>query len=302
MAPPVAVVITTYYRNESLPDAIESSLAQTHDPVEVVVVDDSGERHAEPIVERYDVTYLPHEENSGQVSGWESGLEASSGRYVQFLDDDDRLAESKLEKQAELLETSPSTGVAYSGLKHEDGRTENPQQSLRGDVLERALTLDFKPALTSTLLIERDLLDAISPLPDYEAGTDIPLRIELAQVTEFDFVDEPLVHRRREYGSKGDSLAAVEARWRVLEAYRDIYDSMPAEVRQRAIANAGRFQGRVYLEHNTWSWRAIRGFWQEVRATSTFELKPIARLAASVFGAPGIESAEALQRWFRKLE
>jgi glycosyltransferase involved in cell wall biosynthesis len=107
----VSVVIPTYYRNDGLRRAIESALSQTYDPVEVIVVDDSGERYAEPVAREYDVTYIAHEENLGGNPARNTGIKAASGEYIQLLDDDDRLLPEKLERQIPALEADPSVGV-----------------------------------------------------------------------------------------------------------------------------------------------------------------------------------------------
>lgn len=52
--PLVSIVVTTHYRNRMLREAIESALGQTYEPIELIVVDDSGERHAEAAIEAYD--------------------------------------------------------------------------------------------------------------------------------------------------------------------------------------------------------------------------------------------------------
>lgn len=54
MWPLISVVIATHYRNELLARAIESVLEQGYEPVELIVVDDSGEGHASPVIDRYD--------------------------------------------------------------------------------------------------------------------------------------------------------------------------------------------------------------------------------------------------------
>ena len=41
MGPKISVIIPTYYRNDLLPEAIESVAEQEYEPVELVVVDDS---------------------------------------------------------------------------------------------------------------------------------------------------------------------------------------------------------------------------------------------------------------------
>jgi len=286
-APVVSIVITTHFRNDTLPDAIESALDQTHDPTEVVVVDDSGTRNAEPVVEDYDVDFVAHEDNVGHVRSWETGIEATDGRYVQFLDDDDRLSPRKVSTQLPLLEGSDETGVAYCGVTHSDGRTARPEPGTKGDVLHEALSLRFRAAMTSSLLVERELLESIRPLPRYPAATDLPLLIELARRTEFDYVDEPLVWRRVDEDSQGSTMAAVDARWQIIEDYDDQYDSVPDDVRRRAVASAGYFEKRIRLKNSLWSARAVRASWRSARADPDRWLLGYADVLATLFGAPG---------------
>jgi glycosyltransferase involved in cell wall biosynthesis len=42
----VSIIIPTYYRNDLVKKAIQSARNQTYDNVDIIVVDDSGERHA----------------------------------------------------------------------------------------------------------------------------------------------------------------------------------------------------------------------------------------------------------------
>lgn len=91
----VSVVITTYYRNDLLRGAVESALAQTHEPVEVILVDGSGEAHARPVAEEYPVEYIAQNRDRGAQAARNAGAERVVGEYVQFLDDDDRLLPEK---------------------------------------------------------------------------------------------------------------------------------------------------------------------------------------------------------------
>lgn len=283
----VSVVITTYYRNETLRDAIESALAQSYEPVEVVVVDDSGERHAEAVAEEYDVSYAAHERNRGQVAGWQTGLDVSDGQYVQLLDDDDWLDERKVATHVDVLERNPDAGVAYGGLAFADGSVARPTPDLQGEVLEQALALLMPPCTTSSLLVERAVLEDVAPFPDYEAATDIPLKIELARRTEFAAVDELLVFRGDSSDSKGESIAAAEARWRILEEYEELYESRPETVYRRALATTLRFEGMVHWQTHGWSPLAIRNFARVLRVAPDRQFTDVAALGLSILGGPG---------------
>jgi glycosyltransferase involved in cell wall biosynthesis len=253
----VSVVITTHYRNEWLGGAIESALAQTHPAVEVFVVDDSGERFAEPVVEEYDVTYLAHERNRGDNEARTTGLASARGEYVQFLDDDDRMRPAKLARQVAVFETHPEVGVVGCGVDTGD-EVVLPPSSHRGDVLREALTLRMFPCVTSTMLLRRSVLEAVLPLRQRPARSDVAWRIDLALRTEFDYVPAVLLDRRVHDANRGASLVGREEDLRLLAEYADCYDRFePAfehSVRHRLY--------RAYAEHllgdEGGSWQATR--------------------------------------------
>lgn len=283
----ISVVITTHFRNETLQQAIESSLAQTVPPRQVLVVDDSGERHAEPVATDYDVSYLAHAENRGQIAAWHTGFAAAEGRYVQLLDDDDVLHETKLAAQLELLEDH-SAAVAYCGFEWSDGERVMPPGEARGDVLERVLTLDFPVCTTSTLLIERRLLEAVFPLRAYGGGTDLPLKIELATLSPFEYVDRPLVSRRKSPNSQGRSMVAMRARHRILDDYEELYAEVPPEVRQRAAAMSHRLVAAAAMQNQHWSAEAIACYFRAALADPSTRRYDMTRGLLAVLGRPGL--------------
>ena len=219
----VSVVVTTHYRNEWLGEAIESALAQSYQPVEVIVVDDSGERFAEGTVAEYDVTYVAHEENCGDNEARNTGLEHASGEYVQFLDDDDVLRPEKFARQVALFEADPGVGVVGCGIDN-GGEVVSPTPSQRGDVLREALTLRMLPCVTTAMLLRRSALDRVLPLTQRPARSDVDWRIDLALSTRFDYVDRVLVEKRVHEGNKGGSLVGREEDLRLLAEYADLYD------------------------------------------------------------------------------
>lgn len=287
-APLVSVVIPTHYRNDRLRGAIESALSQDH-PTEIVVVDDSGEGHARSAVAEYDVSYVELESNIGANPARTVGAERSTGKFVQFLDDDDRLLPTKLARQVELLERTGG-GVAYSGMTYEGGMTVLPDAEVRGDVLDRALEFSLSPCVTSTMLIARDVLDAVLPLPDRPGGDDLGLMIDLARITDFEYVEESLVQRAVIEGSRGKSPGLIRGRKEIIREYDDLYDRFPPAVRANALANTHRLAGRMHLRDQRWSPQAIESFARACYCAPS--LRTVAPLGASLFGRAGMNAMQ----------
>ena len=95
-APLVSVIIPTLNRGAQLEVAVRSVLNQTLQDLEVVVVNDGGQSAA--WVTRLDprVIYIDHERNQGMAAARNTGILASRGRYIAYLDDDDRFYPSHL--------------------------------------------------------------------------------------------------------------------------------------------------------------------------------------------------------------
>lgn len=263
VTPTVSIVITTYRRNEWLRRAIESALAQTYSPTEVIVVDGSGTEHAREVVESFaDVAYRPQSSNRGPVADRNLGFEHATGEYVHFLDDDDRFDPEKLERQVPVLESSPEVGVVYTGLyRQRDEKPLLPAPDDCGAFLETALTMQQPPCFPSTMLVDREVLADVMPLPEHLSGAgDTAMVVELARRTRFDFVAEPLVHRGEAEESLAYTMESVQARRTLIDEYEAVYDGVDERIRQTAIAGAYGLEGQVRMAEARWSARAIACF------------------------------------------
>lgn len=121
----ISVVITTYKRDEKYFErALLSVLNQTYTNTEVIVVDDNG-RSTEyqsivaNTIEKYSkektIHYLINESNLGVQKSRNRGLDAASGEYIAYLDDDDEWLPNKLEKQMYIFNFYPNMkiGLVY---------------------------------------------------------------------------------------------------------------------------------------------------------------------------------------------
>jgi glycosyltransferase involved in cell wall biosynthesis len=290
----VSIVIPTYYRNDWLRRSIESALEQTHDSVEVVVVDDSGERYAESVVREYDAIYVAHEQNRGGNPARNTGIEAANGKYIQLLDDDDRILPTKIEKQVGVLESNPSVGVVYCGLQQENGNLVYPKDENKGNVLEQALRISgLHPCQTGTMLFDGDLLRTLHPLATREAGDDLGLKIRVATRTEIDFVDEILLVKGDSEDHRGDKLEFAGEILSIVEEFDHLYEQFDDRVRKDALATAYRSKGTRLLNRSWWSPRAVVCFAYALYYAGLRDPELIGSFVSSIFGRPTYQ----LMRW-----
>lgn len=119
-APVVSVVIPCYNQAHFLPEAIESVLKQTYARREIVVVDDGSPDNAAQVAKSYPAVRCLSQENAGLANARNAGLRASQGRYVVFLDADDRLADGALEIGVSFLNERPHSAFVFGECRRID--------------------------------------------------------------------------------------------------------------------------------------------------------------------------------------
>lgn len=291
----VSVIIPTHFRNDQLRLAIRSAQDQTHTPIEIIVVDDSGEQHAESVCTEFDITYLTHEENKGANPARNTGIEVASGEYIQLLDDDDELAERKIEKQLMVFESASDVGVVYCGLENTKGENIYPTPAHRGDVYHAALRIfALHPCLTGTMLIDSDVLQTIYPLKARDAADDIGMKIRLANETNFDYVDKILYHKGDSENHRSQSDAFPREVVNILRENAAAIDAAPDSVSDDAKQGLLRHRALQHLHKSLWSWDAIRLYWRAIRLSDEFDSILVASFVSSWFGQPGYRVASTL--------
>jgi len=289
--PLVSVVVPSYYRNDLLRSALDSVGDQTYDNIETIVVDDSGEAYAESAAAEYDVTYIAHDENKGSQGARNTALREAAGDYVQLLDDDDALYPAKIEKQVELLESSPDVGVAYCGINNRRSNDVFPTPRPEQSSLERALRIGWPTAVNTALFIDGNVMESILPLQSRRSADDIGMKIELAQHTEFDFVNKVLVDIGGSDGNMSGDIGFVKDIEEMIQEYAHLYDQFPPEVRRAALSQA--FEWRCYrtLNERVWSASAIISILKADYYAESLNAKLVGSTIASLFGRPGIQAA-----------
>ena len=104
--PVVSIIIPSYNSKAFLQEAVTSALNQTYPFVEIIVIDDGSTDATTdlfPEFQKQGVSCYTIA-NGGASNARNKGLEKAKGEYIQFLDADDILAPTKIEKQLALLE------------------------------------------------------------------------------------------------------------------------------------------------------------------------------------------------------
>lgn len=88
--PGVSVVIPAYNYERFLPEAIDSVLAQTYAPIEVIVVDDGSTDNTKAVVAAYgDKVRYVYQNNAGLSAARNTGIRNAKYDFLGFLDADD---------------------------------------------------------------------------------------------------------------------------------------------------------------------------------------------------------------------
>jgi glycosyltransferase involved in cell wall biosynthesis len=112
-APLVSVIIPCYRQAHYLDDAIQSVVAQTYRHVEIIVVNDGSPDNTTEVAARYDGVKCIRQRNLGLSVARNTGLQASAGEYIVFLDADDRLLPDALQTGVDALRAFPRCAFVY---------------------------------------------------------------------------------------------------------------------------------------------------------------------------------------------
>lgn len=120
----VSVIMPMFNSGPFIENAIRSVCEQTYDDWELLVVDDcSSDNSVEVVrslaVDEHRITVISLKSNGGAAVARNEGIKASSGRYIAFLDSDDRWEPRKLEKQVEFM-GERDIAFSHTGFKRVD--------------------------------------------------------------------------------------------------------------------------------------------------------------------------------------
>jgi glycosyltransferase involved in cell wall biosynthesis len=186
--PLVSVVIPCYNQAEFLGEAVDSVTRQTHPRVEIIVVDDGSRDAPGSVTKGYEGVRLIRQANQGPAAARNTGLRASKGEYLVFLDADDRLLPEAIEVGLRHLNARPGCAFVSGHCRYiaADGgpMPSPPQLVVNEDHYKLLLHRNFILA-GSTVLHRRECLESVggyNPAPVLKGAEDYDLYLRLARI------------------------------------------------------------------------------------------------------------------------
>jgi glycosyltransferase involved in cell wall biosynthesis len=262
----VSVIVPTFGTDAGeLRSTIESVLGQSMASLECIVVDDGSPEPFSGLESRiHDERLLWHActENRGVSVARNAGIDRAGCDALAFLDAGDLWQPTKLQRQLEVFRRHGGRKVVYCGVRmRKDDRWRYIRPRHRGDLRDVLLVANVLTGSCSSVMVSREMIRRCGR---FEESHDIPedhdLWIRMAELYEFDFVDEPLVtivskeqSRSADPIRKSETYLALLARHRHALVERGLLD--------QAMANYARRIGALYRKRGAYgrslSWSAV---------------------------------------------
>ncbi|GLX93024.1 glycosyltransferase family A protein [Herbidospora sp. NBRC 101105] len=149
----VSVVIPAYNAAKTLRLCLASALAQTHRPLEVIVVDDASTDGTPETAAEYPCVVVRQPYNQGVSAARNSGAARARGEVLFFLDSDVALAPDAVAAAVRLLAADPGCGCVYGVYDREPLIDDGPVEVYRTLHLHHALSRGAGPTATAVFAL-----------------------------------------------------------------------------------------------------------------------------------------------------
>ncbi len=115
--PLVSVIIPVYNSEQYLEDSIKSVLAQSYQPLEIIIVNDGSSDNSERVARKFaQQTAYFFQSNLGAAAARNHGIKKSNGDFLSFLDADDLWEPDKIRKQMDILGKDADLDMVFGNV------------------------------------------------------------------------------------------------------------------------------------------------------------------------------------------
>lgn len=199
MDPLVSTIIPTLDRPDLLQRALQSIEVQTHNPIEIIIIGSPETPDLTEIIRQVNVQAIEYIDSDAESPGAARniGIEAATGEFLAFLDDDEEWDPEKLTRQIDRVQRT-GAGVCHTGVRKvgPNGRIRAVSKpTTEGDVTRGLLTESLYDSV-SAILLRRELAETVGGFDEsFRLLEDADFNLRLSKQTEFCTIPEPLVTR-----------------------------------------------------------------------------------------------------------
>ena len=260
MLPKVSIIIPVYNVEFYIEDCLQSVMRQSYEgSIECILVDDCGTDHsmevAGQLIEAYngsiDFKVLHHEHNRGLSAARNTGIEASSGEYVFFLDSDDWISDDCIERLTQPLDLEQYDFVIGHYVR--DGKdyvVTCPEGQYYSNDWKLSVRCRIPVSACNKLFRKSFLLDHQLRFEEGKVYEDSVFSFDLACAGGKYYVISNITYyyRRRE-----NSITTRENKYRIAD-YIDLFHTMRNRFRQGKCI----YLDGIYDYYMYWVWRIFR--------------------------------------------
>lgn len=122
----VSIIVPVYNGERFLDTALNSVLAQTYRPIEIIVIDDGSTDHTAKVAQSHEQVRYAYQTNGGIGEALNHGITLATGDYFSFLDADDLWTENKLTRQLQCFASDISLEAVFGHLQQFYGDPDSP--------------------------------------------------------------------------------------------------------------------------------------------------------------------------------
>ena len=233
-APLVSIIVPCYVTSarqaELLDETLQTVAAQTCRDYEIVVVDDGSPLDISAITRRHAATVALRQANAGSATARNTGIRASRGRYLVFLDADDHLLPPALEAGLRCFAEHPECGFVVGGreeMTYEGGPVpwSVPAVPRETQLYNTLLGFHWYIIPPSAAMFRREVVEEVGGFRDPWGADDLDFYLRVAWRSPGRCYEHPAVTRYRRYSASSSrdgermlrSIRAVYARqWPVV--------------------------------------------------------------------------------------
>ena len=213
--PTVSVIIPAFNAEEYIAETLDSVLAQTYRDYEILIIDDGSTDGTRRVLGDYEKQIrIIQKENGGPASARNVGIQHAQGEYLAFLDSDDLWHPEKLQRQVDLLDSSPRIGLVHTAriyFEDDNPTCETLREIAEEDQAEDAFARLFRRNFigNSTVMARRECFGEVGPFneaPEFLGTEDYEMWLRIAHRYPVAYIGELLSKYRLRQGQLSSKI------------------------------------------------------------------------------------------------